>query len=42
MLLLNLKESLNIAWQGILAVFIGIGIIYLTILILISFQKKKK
>jgi len=38
---LTVRESLDIAWQGILAVFIGIGIIYLLILLL-TLKKKKK
>ncbi|MFY9422030.1 MAG: hypothetical protein WBK54_04225 [Bacilli bacterium] len=39
---LAIKESLDIAWQGILAVFLGIAVIYLTILILTSIRKRKK
>lgn len=39
---LAIKESLDIAWQGILVVFLGIAVIYLTILILTSIRKRKK
>ncbi len=42
MTILDIQESLKIAWQGMLAVFIGITVIYLLILILISLQRKHK
>ncbi|HEY8395224.1 MAG TPA: hypothetical protein VIK96_00445 [Bacilli bacterium] len=39
---LTVKESLNIAWQGMLAVFVGIAVIYVVILFLTALRKRKK
>jgi uncharacterized membrane protein YgaE (UPF0421/DUF939 family) len=40
-LILSISDSLKIAWQGLLAIFIGIGAIYLVILLFSALNKKK-
>lgn len=36
----NLLEAINVSWKGLLALFIAMGIIYLSILILNAMGKK--
>jgi uncharacterized membrane protein YgaE (UPF0421/DUF939 family) len=39
-LILSISDSLKIAWQSLLAIFIGIGAIYLVILLFSALNKK--